>query len=566
MANLKDTIVLGNLTVTGKVVASDILANGTGNEFDSIKVNNIYVNTADAIEIQDSVITNCSLSAPGGVYVNYIENLDGDLEMTSGNALNFSAAEYCSINANSIGLTSANDVCFQSATGNQLLLRGNELIPGTTKTMTSGTSNCRWNYGYFDTVDALTKVYTPSVQNSGGISLSCGGSITLSATSAGGGYIDLNAKYSIRPNVSIVPSVTTADLGSSTYTWQSAYINKICMKNGVIIGGHGIGNILTSSTGMQIYIPSTDDVTWKSGSGISYTHYGPSGSYTWVVKALSNWSVGMAGNSTLTSTTVTFSFAGKSLTQSMSLLYNYSADMYYYSGSTVSKSTTVTLEYGKTYTLTVSCTATQITRTLKKSAVYVCPTSVTQGEGTIALCPTGYIYSGQTQIGGQSSAGTDIVIGAGGKTYCSMSSPTTSWTFTSDKRDKADIEQLKASLSFIKQLQPITYVDNMREYYYNDDGSFNQESYERQILKKHRRHAGFLAQDVYDLIKKEYNTDNYASVVSYNKYNHISDEEMDRYSFNSSQLIPFLVKAIQEQQEIIDKLQARIETLEQGDK
>jgi hypothetical protein len=41
MANLKDTIVLGNLTVTGSVVASDILVSGTGNEFESIKVNKI---------------------------------------------------------------------------------------------------------------------------------------------------------------------------------------------------------------------------------------------------------------------------------------------------------------------------------------------------------------------------------------------------------------------------------------------------------------------------------------------------------------------------------------------
>lgn len=54
MANLKDTIVLGNLTVTGKVVASDILINGSVPEFDSIKVNYIQDNGSGEIELEAS--------------------------------------------------------------------------------------------------------------------------------------------------------------------------------------------------------------------------------------------------------------------------------------------------------------------------------------------------------------------------------------------------------------------------------------------------------------------------------------------------------------------------------
>lgn len=54
MANLKDTIVLGNLTVTGKVVASDILISGTGNEFDSIKVNDIYAKNQSNVYLKYS--------------------------------------------------------------------------------------------------------------------------------------------------------------------------------------------------------------------------------------------------------------------------------------------------------------------------------------------------------------------------------------------------------------------------------------------------------------------------------------------------------------------------------
>lgn len=102
----------------------------------------------------------------------------------------------------------------------------------------------------------------------------------------------------------------------------------------------------------------------------------------------------------------------------------------------------------------------------------------------------------------------------------------------------------------------------MRESYVNEDGTFNQESHQMGVLKKHRRRAGFLAQDVYELLKKEYGTDNYASVVDYNRYKKEDEGIFDRYSFSGVQLIPFLVKAIQEQQEIIESQNARITELE----
>ena len=97
----------------------------------------------------------------------------------------------------------------------------------------------------------------------------------------------------------------------------------------------------------------------------------------------------------------------------------------------------------------------------------------------------------------------------------------------------------------------------------NDDGTFNEEAHKVGLSKKHRRRAGFLAQDVYELLKKEYGTDNYASVVDYNKYKKEDESTFDRYSFNGNQLIPFLVKAIQEQQTIIGSLEEKINLLEE---
>lgn len=97
MANLKDTIVLGNLTVTGKVVASDILVSGTGNEFDTIKVNkvdfqfdpsgnslyidnrNSHINIAGDVYVHDGSVYSSgenylgSTNTPwGGTYTNFI--------------------------------------------------------------------------------------------------------------------------------------------------------------------------------------------------------------------------------------------------------------------------------------------------------------------------------------------------------------------------------------------------------------------------------------------------------------------------------------------------------------
>jgi hypothetical protein len=274
MANLKDTIVLGNLTVTGKVVASDILVSGTGNEFDCIKVNGIYGNTTD-IEIHDPVTTNSSLAAPGGIYVDYIENLDGDLELSSGNGIQMNVAESCSIDANSISLDSNSDITISSdsnislvtsnkngdslfsLTANAMALTtvdsgafaisletitsssdtymyldatmaqvifNKTIAPITDDTLNCGTSDTKWKDGYFSgTIYSDTSVQTPSLTYSGGLSISCGGNLTLQSTSGGGGYVDLKAAYGIRPNVSIIPSVTTANLGASGTPFNSVY-------------------------------------------------------------------------------------------------------------------------------------------------------------------------------------------------------------------------------------------------------------------------------------------------------------------------------------------------------
>lgn len=130
----------------------------------------------------------------------------------------------------------------------------------------------------------------------------------------------------------------------------------------------------------------------------------------------------------------------------------------------------------------------------------------------------------------------------------------------SDYRDKTDFLDITHALTFIRSLEPKTYVYNRRNEYINPDGTFDQEAYELGTKKKHRRQAGFIAQDVYQKMIDEYHSDNYANIINYSKYDH-PDGESDKYFISLPTLIPFLVKAIQEQQEKIEALESEIQKM-----
>jgi len=95
-----------------------------------------------------------------------------------------------------------------------------------------------------------------------------------------------------------------------------------------------------------------------------------------------------------------------------------------------------------------------------------------------------------------------------------------SWSAASDRRIKKNIIDLKYGLNDIKLLKPVNFD-------YNVDTSNN----------SHR--LGFIAQEVLPIIPE---------MVDY-------DEDGDRYAITMTDLIPVTVKAIQEQQNIIETLQ-----------
>lgn len=107
------------------------------------------------------------------------------------------------------------------------------------------------------------------------------------------------------------------------------------------------------------------------------------------------------------------------------------------------------------------------------------------------------------------------------------------WTVSSDKRWKENIKKLDLGLAFIKDLNPVSY--NRK----------NQETPQKEF--------GLIAQDLVKILDKHGYNENVAGLVS-------SDSE-GYYSVRYNDLIPALIRALQEQQEQIESQNMEIEQL-----
>ena len=133
------------------------------------------------------------------------------------------------------------------------------------------------------------------------------------------------------------------------------------------------------------------------------------------------------------------------------------------------------------------------------------------------------------------------------------------WTVSSDQRDKTDFTALDLGLDFVKDLKPVTYKWDKRSKYGDktaDDYDLNAQSPDG-THKEDWLDIGFKAQEVEALeIAAGYKVaDKKNLTVSYG-----SDGK--QLGLQYSKFVPILVKAIQEQQTLIESLTARITTLE----
>ena len=159
--------------------------------------------------------------------------------------------------------------------------------------------------------------------------------------------------------------------------------------------------------------------------------------------------------------------------------------------------------------------------------------------------------------GGNHTGGHDEILFGNGAV--SVANIQVDWTVASDQRDKTDFTALDIGLDFIKALAPVTYKWDKRSKYgdkYADDYDLNEQTPDG-THKEDWLDVGFKAQEVEALEQA-------AGYNKSNKTNLVTSLTADgkQYGMQYSKFIPILVKAIQEQNALIEALTARIATLE----
>jgi len=153
-----------------------------------------------------------------------------------------------------------------------------------------------------------------------------------------------------------------------------------------------------------------------------------------------------------------------------------------------------------------------------------------------------------------SASSNNVRIGtAAGTATLTLDGSDTSWAAASDERLKKDIVTSTVGLSFINDLRPVTFKWNAKNAIANTLPQYDADSSDP-VYGEGKAHHGFIAQEVKAVI------DAHSDVVD--GHNLWTQDEDGTQQLAQGALVPMLVKAIQEQQVLIETLTARIETLE----
>jgi hypothetical protein len=154
---------------------------------------------------------------------------------------------------------------------------------------------------------------------------------------------------------------------------------------------------------------------------------------------------------------------------------------------------------------------------------------VNSGSGNTIINPNN--SSGTTApVFSSSTANDRVVIGSTGVTNAYVQ---VAWTVVSDARDKTDFQQIPHGLSFVQQLNPVSF--------------YFKKSRESDVKTGIKRY-GFKAQEILALEDDD-------PVI-------IDNEDSEKLRYNGEALVPVLVKAIQELSAANETLTARIAALE----
>ena len=167
------------------------------------------------------------------------------------------------------------------------------------------------------------------------------------------------------------------------------------------------------------------------------------------------------------------------------------------------------------------------------------------GRGTLSGVTTG---SNNTAIGfnAQVASATNSNQVRIGNTAVTLASVQVAFTITSDKRWKSNIQQSNLGLDFIKQLNPVFYT--RKDVEVNNENTTILETTSNPTTE-----YGFIAQELESTLKNFDTTNNGI----------ISKDDAGMYGVRYNDLIAPMVKAMQEQQAIIDKQKEEINQLKQ---
>ena len=190
-----------------------------------------------------------------------------------------------------------------------------------------------------------------------------------------------------------------------------------------------------------------------------------------------------------------------------------------------------------------------------------CHDNLTTGDRNVAIGynngPSAVDVDNEIVIGNSvTGGGTNTVkIGlAGGTATLGLDGSDTSWAAASDLRLKKDVADSTVGLSFINALRPVTFKWNDKNAISNGLPQYDAES-SGPVYGEGKAHHGFIAQEVKTVI------DAHSDVA--NGHNIWNEDPDGTQQISQGNLVPMLVKAIQEQQTLIESLTARITTLEE---
>ena len=161
------------------------------------------------------------------------------------------------------------------------------------------------------------------------------------------------------------------------------------------------------------------------------------------------------------------------------------------------------------------------------------------------------IVIGSNGTGGGSN--TARFITSGGSATLNIDGSDTSWAAASDSRLKKEVANSTVGLEFIKDLRPVTFKWNAKNAIADSLPQYDADSSDP-VYGEGKAHHGFIAQEVKTVI------DAHSDVV--NGHNIWVEDPNGTQQVAPSALVPMLVKAIQEQNALIEALTVRVTELE----